>query len=291
MRDDATIEIGPWTVGRVGLGGARWSITDPADDLAAESILQRAIEDGVQYIDTARAYTRRGVESHNEALIARVLTRMGDPADVLVATKGGHFRDGDWYPVDASPLSLRADCERSLKALGREAIDLYYLHQPDPDVPLEESVGALAELRTAGKIRTVGLCNVTKEQVTVAEAITHIDAVQNRFSPYAAPDDDLLRLCEQTGAAFFGYSPLGGSRRPRPIDEVSAVASALAAEHADAVETVLLAWLLTTSPRVALITGARRPESLCSSLRATGVDLDATAIAGIGRDLAAGWAA
>lgn len=291
MRDEAAIDVGSWRVPRVGLGGARWSIADPEDDRAAESLLEHAIRSGVRYVDTARAYTRRGVEGHNEALIARVLSRMGDPAGVLVATKGGHFRDGDEYPVDASPRALRADCEWSLAALGREAIDLYYLHFPDPAVPFEESVGALAELRAEGRIRAVGLCNVTSAQVRAAQAITRIDAVQNRFSPYAAPDDDLLRLCEQTGAAFFAYSPLGGSRRPRPLAETSPVASRLAAERGETVETILLAWLLAASPRVAVITGARRPESLRSSLRAADVDLDAAAISAIRSDLAAGWAA
>ena len=106
----------------------------------------------MQYVDTARAYTRRGEEGHNEALIARVLERLGDPPDVLVATKGGHYRDVDAYRIDGSPEALRADCERSLRALRRESIDLYYLHHPDPLIPLDPILNSVPDMAARARL-------------------------------------------------------------------------------------------------------------------------------------------
>jgi len=289
MRDEASFRLGDRELLRIGIGGARWSILDPDDDGPAEATLTAALEAGVGYVDTARAYSTREVDAHNERLIARVLDRLGAWDDVLVGTKGGHYRDGDAYPVDAAPASLRRDCEASLRALGRDRIDLYYLHFPDPHIPLEDSVGALRELRDAGLVRWVGLCNVTAEQLDRAARVVDIAAVQNRLSPFQAPDRDVLERCAAAGTAFLGYSPLGGSRRPVPLPELSETATAFAERTAEPVETVLMAWLLAAGPQVGLITGARRPASLASSLRAASLRLDPALVDAIGAELARHW--
>jgi aryl-alcohol dehydrogenase-like predicted oxidoreductase len=290
MHDEMSFRLGDREPLRIGIGGARWSITDPVDDGPAEATLTMAIEAGVGYIDTARAYSTRDLEGHNERLIARVLDRLDAWDDVIVGTKGGHYRDGDSYPVDAAPASLRRDCEASLTALGRERIDLYYLHFPDPHVGREESVGMLRELRDEGLIRWIGLCNFTAEQLEQAARIVDITAVQNRFSPYRAPDRAILNYCERAGIAFLGYSPLGGSRRPVPLSELSEAATSFAERADESVESILMAWLLSAGRQVGLITGARRAVSLASSLHAASLRLDERLLAAISADLERHWA-
>ncbi|WP_181410622.1 aldo/keto reductase [Nocardioides humi] len=274
---------------RVGLGGARWSITDPEDDGPAERLLELAIEAGVTYLDTARAYTTRDGEAHNERLLRRVLDRIGAWDDVLVGTKGGHYRADDSFPIDASPASLRRDCERSLGALGRDRIDLYYLHFPDPQVPFAESVGALAELRSEGLVGEVGLCNVTTAQFREALGIVPVAAVQNRMSPYAPVDTPLLALAAERGASFFAYSPLGGTTPPVGADELSPAALDAARERGVTTQTVLLAWLLGHGDHVAVVTGARRPTTLRASLRAVDLGLTVAEHDAIAADLAERW--
>ncbi|WP_082561763.1 aldo/keto reductase [Microbacterium sp. Root61] len=281
MSPTLTMTIGDRHIGRVSLGGARWSITDPADDAPAEAILERALDAGVDLIDTARAYTTRDEESHNERLIARVLKRRGE-SRVLVATKGGHFRDGDDYPIDASPAALRRDCQRSLDALGREAHDLYYLHHPDPRVPFEDSVGTLAELRTAGLAVRIGLCNVTVDQLRSAREITRIDAIQNRHGVLAPADAGLLQECTDAGIAFFGYSPLAGVDLTEPGSTVLSAAALRGMQPT----SILLAWLLSAGENVGVLTGARRAATLDASLAAAAVQLDPTEIDAIGVELA-----
>lgn len=289
MLPPATVRLCGREVLRLGIGGARWSIDDPIEDGPAESILRHAINSGIQYIDTARAYTTRGSESHNELLIRRVLDQDERWDDVIVATKGGHFRDGDRYPVDASPTALTRDCERSLRALGRDSIDLYYLHYPDPQVPFEGSVRTLHGLRDAGLIGAIGLCNVTAEQLSAAVALTRVSAVQNRLSPYRPVDLELIELCRRLDIAYVGYSPLASGTGGAAPAELSAQATRAAAERRVAVETILLAWLLSLSPNVAVVTGARRPDTLASSVAATAVALTSDERDGIFDDLRTYW--
>jgi len=143
--------IGDRMVGPIGLGTAPLAFSSISFE-AAVATVRAAIAAGVTFIDTAPAYTRDGFESFAESAVAVALHGLGDRADVLVATKGGHRRAEGGFPVDASPVALRADCERSLRALGAEAIDLYQLHHVDPRVALIDSVGALRELQNEGKV-------------------------------------------------------------------------------------------------------------------------------------------
>ncbi|XBB66185.1 aldo/keto reductase [Nocardioides sp. WV_118_6] len=277
MTPRRTLAVAGREVLRVGLGGARWSITDPADDGPAERLLTQAIEAGVTYVDTARAYTTRGVEGHNERLVRRVLDRLGAGAgardEVLVATKGGHFRDGDRYLVDASPAALRADCRRSLGLLGRERIDLYYLHFPDPRVPLTDSAGALADLRREGLVGAVGLCNVTADQLREALDVVPVAAVQNPFSAAAPPAPELVALTAAHGIALLAASPLGGVRPAGAVERLSPAAGRAARARGVPVPTVLLAWLLGLGDHVGVVTGARRPATLAASVLAADLPL------------------
>lgn len=285
MLTSSTFHVADREILRVGIGGARWSIEDPEDDRAAERVLHLAVESGIQYVDTARAYTRRESESHNERLIRRVLDHGKAWDDVLVASKGGHFRAGDRYPIDASPAALVRDCERSLRALGRDRIDLYYLHHPDPLVPFEDSVGALAALRGRGLIGAIGLCNVDLDQLAVAASVTRIDAVQNRLSVFEPIDTALIAWCRSNEVAFFGYSPLGGGRRAIPSAASAPSAWTAAADRGLPVTSVLLAWLLSLAPNVGLVTGARRPQSLAASIAAASVALTERERDGVAREL------
>src|SRR3954467_11293161 len=194
-----TFELGDTEVRRMGYGAMRitgqgvWG--PPADHDEAIRVLKRAIELGVNLIDTADSY---GPET-SEELIAEALHPY--PDDLLIATKGGLVREGpggDW-PKDGRPEHLKAACEGSLKRLRLDHIDVYYLHRPDPDVPYEESVGALKELRDEGKIRHVAVSNVNLERLAIARGIVDVAVVQNQYSLTDRRARDVLRVCEQAG--------------------------------------------------------------------------------------------
>ncbi|MEU6353575.1 aldo/keto reductase [Streptomyces sp. NPDC047072] len=249
----------------IALGGAALSLRSDLLRETAVATIHAAIDGGVDLVDTARAYTTADEESHNERLIGEVLASRQDGSAVMVATKGGHFRAGpaEWKN-DARPASLRADVERSLRALRRETIDLYFLHWPDDDVPFAESVGALGELRTEGKIRAVGVSNVDPVLFAAARAVTSVDAVQNPYSAANGGDDTLLRECERQGIPFMAYSPLqgwdAGKTSPRLLD--------IAARRRVSPQRLLLAWMLHRSPALLPISGAGRPETATDSAAA-----------------------
>lgn len=260
----------------LGLGTAQLAFKDIS---AAQGIatVHAALDGGIRLVDTAQAYTRPGVESYAEALVRRALEQRRDRDDVLVATKGGHRRAGDGFPVDASPAALRADCETSLRNLGVDRIGLYQLHHVDPHVPLAESVGALRELRDAGKIADIGLSNVTVAQIELACAEAPIATVQNRLS--LAHRDELSTLvhCGRAGLRFLAYSPLGGWRE-RPDEPIAA---RVAERHGASVAQVWLAWLLAQGTHVTPLVGASRPGTIADSLRAAGVALDSQDLAAL----------
>lgn len=291
--------IGDAEVGAIALGGANWSLLE-VDREQVEATIDAALAAGVTLIDTAFVYTRAGVECHNERLIATTLASRGAQGDVLVATKGGHYRDGEEFPVDGRPETIARHCERSLAALGVEQIDLYQLHLPDPEVPFAESVGALADLVSAGKVRRVGLSNVTLAQLEEARGIVEIASVQNHLSPWsgqmifhpdrldgASPEGDVLATCEAAGIAFLAYAPFTGPfgsdgeslpRPPRPgID-------AVAAERGVSREQVILAWLLAQGDVVIPIVGASRPDSIRDAAAAAALRLTEDDLAGIAQN-------
>jgi aryl-alcohol dehydrogenase-like predicted oxidoreductase len=249
-------ELGPRPLG---LGTAGFAFGSATAEQAVATILAAA-ECGIRLIDTARAYTRAGEESTAEALVARA--RRARP-DLLVATKGGHWREGDGFPIDGRPDVLRRHCEDSVRILGVEAVDLYQLHHVDPAVPIEESAAALAELQRDGFVRYIGLSNVTIEQLDAASRVARIDAVQNRLSLAGPADTAVAAECARRGIAFLAYSPLGGTRAATP-----AAVARVAARHGVSPAQVLLAWLLAASDAIVPLVGATRVESVRDSASA-----------------------
>jgi aryl-alcohol dehydrogenase-like predicted oxidoreductase len=224
---------GDLIVQRIGFGAMR--IAAARDPDAVRALLRRALELGVNLIDTADSY---GPE-RSERLIAESLHPY--PRDLVIATKGGQVRDevGRAQP-DGRPEHLRAACEASLRRLRLERIDLYQLHNVDPNVPLEESLGALAELRAEGKIRHIGVSNVFGEHVTVALSAAPIVSIQNRYNLAERRADEVLRTCEDRDVAFIPWSPLGRGSLAQGHVALDRIARA----HAATRPQVALAWLL-----------------------------------------------
>jgi aryl-alcohol dehydrogenase-like predicted oxidoreductase len=242
----------------IGLGTAQFAFRDgTAEDSVAT--VHAALDAGVMLIDTALAYTRAGIESYAEQIVTRALRGLttGRP---LIATKGGHWRRGDSFPVDGRPDTLRAQCEASLRTLEADRIDLYQLHHVDPQVPLSDSVGALGQLRQEGKIAAIGLSNVTVAQLEEALAVAPIDTVQNRLS-YSDPGDLPTALaCAERDIAYLAYSPFGGPAGPIPHAVL-----AVARRRDVSAHRVLLAWLRQQSPNIVPLAGASRPASIRDS--------------------------
>ncbi|MFE4588324.1 aldo/keto reductase [Streptomyces laurentii] len=281
--------IGNTAVGAVGLGAMPLSIEHRPDERRALATVHAALDAGVTLIDTADSYHwHAGEEGHNELLIARALARYGgDTSRVLVATKGGRGRPGDGsWTVTGTPDHLKRAAEASARRLGVEAIGLYQLHKPDPDVPWADSVGALRELLDAGTIRAAGLSNVTTAQIREAHAIlgAGLVSVQNQYSPAVRESEPELRLSTELGLAFLPWSPLGGISRSS-LDGPSGATSAgtafhdLAAAHGVSPQQIALAWLLGRSPAVIPVPGASRPASITASAEATRVTLTAAELA------------
>jgi aryl-alcohol dehydrogenase-like predicted oxidoreductase len=214
--------------------------------------------------------------------VARALEGRRD--NVLVATKGGHTRRGPAWELDGRPEHLRAACEASLRRLRTDRIDLYQYHRPDPVVPFAESVGALRDLQEEGKIRFVGLSNVTVAQLEEALAIVGVDAVQNQLSlgytgPLAKAE---VEACTERGIAFLPWSPLGGIGSADSAGNVEGVRR-IAADHGVSPQQVALAWLLSLGPTVIPIPGASRPETILDSIGAADLRLVEDELAAIGR--------
>ena len=242
----------------IGLGTAQFAFRDGT---TAESVatVRAALDAGVTLIDAALAYTRPGIESYAEQVIARALRGVTRDRP-LVATKGGHWRDGDCFPVDGRPEVLRAHCEISLRTLGVDRIDLYQLHHVDPRVPLRDSVGALEVLRQEGKIAAIGLSNVTVAQLAQALAVAPVAAVQNQLS-YGSPDDLPTALaCGGRGITYLAYKAF--ARTPGTPPEA---ALTVARRRGVSVHRVLLAWLRAQSPHIIPLVGASRPASIRDS--------------------------
>jgi pyridoxine 4-dehydrogenase len=241
---------GDLTVNRLGFGAMRvtgegiWGW--PPDRGNALKVLKRAAELGVNLIDTADAY---GPET-SELLIAEALYPY--PKGLVIATKGGLTRPGpgEWVP-DGRPEHLKQAVDGSLKRLRLERIDLYQLHRIDPKVPLEESLGAIKEMKDAGKIRHVGLSNVEPEEIERARKIVPIVTVQNRYNIEDRKSENALSYCEKNGLGFLPWFPIGGTRGLKPENALNAAAKA----HGVSVFQVALAWLLERSPVMLPIPG------------------------------------
>jgi pyridoxine 4-dehydrogenase len=270
------ITVGDLTVNRLGFGAMRitgpgiWG--PPAEHDNAVGVLRRAVELGVEFIDTADAYG----PDVSEELIAEALHPY--PENVVVATKGGLLRDGpgQWRP-DGRPEHLRQALEGSLKRLGLDQVPVYQFHRPDPAVRFEDSVGTLAELRAEGKVRHVGLSNVSTGQLRQALDIVPIVSVQNRYNSTDRSSDAVLSLCEELGIAFIPWAPVGGHRPGKG----SALATVADRRGATPIQ-VALAWQLARSPQMLPIPGTSSPAHLEENVAAAGLRLTEDDLATLG---------
>ena len=269
--------LGVETVRGIGLGTAQFAFKDGSRSQSIATVVA-ALAAGVRLIDTALAYTRVGETSYAESIVRDALRDYGTRDDVVVATKGGHWREGDGFPIDGSERTLRANCEVSLRTLGVESLDLYQLHHVDPHTPLEESVATLDALRREGKIREIGLSNVSIAQLASARAITPIASVQNRLSFLRFEDLQTVRHCEEHGIRYLAYLPLDGpGAEPAPDDPRRALAEASGVS----VQLLTLAWLQQLSSAIIPLVGASRPETIRDSARSAEWRLAAEDVAAI----------
>jgi aryl-alcohol dehydrogenase-like predicted oxidoreductase len=262
-----TIDIGgDLTVNRLAYGAMRitgdgiWGA--PADPAVAVAVLRRAVELGVNFIDTADAY---GPEV-SENLIAEALNPY--PDDLVIATKGGLTRSGpNRWEADGRPEHLRTSCEASLARLKIDQIPLYQFHRPDPKVPLEDSLGEIVKMKDEGKIRHIGICNVTESELHRAQRVTPIVSVQNRYNVADRTSESLVDLCEQERLAFLPWAPI------LDIEKDGAVAE-IASAHNASPRQVVLAWLLARSPAILPIPGTGTVAHLEENIGAAGIKLD-----------------
>jgi aryl-alcohol dehydrogenase-like predicted oxidoreductase len=280
-----TRRLGGLQVSAIGLGEMPMSLAGRPDEAQSVRTIHAALDAGVTLIDTADAYCIDESEvGHGERLVARALTAWpGDRDRVLVATKGGHTREGgEWY-LDGRPEHLRQACEASLRALGVEAIGLYQFHRPDPKVPFAESVGAMAELKAAGKVRLVGLSNVSVDQIRQARQLVQVASVQNQFSPRFRRSEGELAFCAAEGIAFLPWSPLGGIGRGRDLGGRHRAFGEVAEAHGVSAQQVALAWQLAKAPAVIPIPGSSRPETITDSAAAASLRLSDDELARLDR--------
>lgn len=262
-----TISLGgELSVHRLGYGAMRitgagiWG--PPADRAQAIAVLRHAVELGINFIDTADSYG----PAVSEELIGEALAPYS--SGVVIATKGGWKRPGpDQWTHDASPEHLREAIEGSLKRLRLDRIDLYQLHVPDPVIPFNQSVGTLAELKEKGKIRLIGLSNVTREHIERARKIVPIVSVQNRYSFADREWENVLRYCEKNKIAFIPWFPLGAGKVAN--DVLTRIAEAYRVKPMQ----VALAWLLKRSPIMLPIPGTSSIEHLEENVDAASLKL------------------
>jgi pyridoxine 4-dehydrogenase len=270
---------GDLEVRRLGFGAMRitgdgiWGPPDDPDE--ARRVLRRVVELGVNLIDTADSY---GPEV-SENLIAEALHPY--PDGLVIATKGGLRRTGpgEW-PRDARPERLKECCEASLRRLRVDRIDLYQLHSPDRRVPLEDSMGALKELKDEGKIRHVGVSNVSTGELARARAVVDVVTVQNRFNLVARGSEEVLEACERDGLGFIPWDPLDTGDLARPGGRLEDLARA----HDATPGQLALAWLLARSPVMLPIPGTGSVEHLEENTAAQSIELSADEVERLGRE-------
>jgi aryl-alcohol dehydrogenase-like predicted oxidoreductase len=269
-----TLDLGgDLTVRRLGFGAMRitgegiWG--EPADHDEAIATLRRALELGVNFVDTADSYG----PFVSERLIAEALYPY--PDELVIATKGGMTRSGPGqWGLDGRPQHLRAACDESLQRLHLEQIPLYQFHRPDPNVPFDDSVGMLAELKDEGKVRHIGLSNVTEDQLDQALRLTPIVSVQNRYSPADRSSEAMVDRCESESLAFQPWGPVeqGAIARDAAVERV-------AKEHEATAHQVALAWLLARSPVMLPIPGTASVAHVEENMQATSLRLSPEEVA------------
>ena len=261
---------GDLRVTRLGFGAMRitgdgvWG--EPADRAEAVRVLRRAVELGINFIDTADSYGP-GV---SEEIIAEALHPY--PTGLVIATKGGYERPGpNQWVENGKPEHLRSACEGSLRRLRLERIDLYQLHRIDPKVPAEDQLGTLKDLQTQGKIKHIGLSEVSVRQIQHARTIVPIVSVQNRFSVADRGSEDVLEYCEKEKMGFIPWFPLAAGRVSGPESAISRIAARWRASPSQ----VALAWLLARSPVMLPIPGTSKVEHLEENVAAVELKIDA----------------
>jgi len=261
-----TITIGgDLTVNRLGFGAMRitgqgiWG--GPPDRERAQAALRRAVELDVNFIDTADSY---GPEV-SEMLIADTLYPY--PDDLVIATKGGLLRPGPGrWESDGRPQHLREACDGSLRRLKLDQIPLYQFHRPDPKVPFAESIGALVELKNQGKIRHIGLSNVSEAQLREAQRLTPVVSVQNRYNISDRSSESMVDLCDQETMAFLPWAPIQDAERMPPV-------LTAARHHGVSSRQIALAWLLTRSAQILPIPGSGSAQHVADNIAAGSVQL------------------
>lgn len=286
MNYNATLFSNTFTIGndllvnRIGYGAMR--LTGQPGNFgpypeweAGQQLLRRAVELGVNFIDTAAAYG----PGFNEELIAAALYPY--PENLVIATKRGIDKPApDSIQANGRPENLRRGCEASLQRLKLERIELYQLHRPDPKIPFAESVGMLATLQQEGKIRHVGLSNVTISILEVARQITAIASVQNRFNITERSEGAVLNYCTQHNIAFIPYGSLGAHplKRGAPLADAEGTLAEIGNRHGVKPNQIALSWLLHRYPNIILIPGTTTIEHLEANLAAAAIELTADEI-------------
>jgi pyridoxine 4-dehydrogenase len=256
-------------VTRLGFGAMRitgdgiWG--PPADRAESIRVLRRAVELGIDFIDTADSYG----PAVSEEIIAEALHPY--PANLVIATKGGFERTGpNRWVENGKPEHLRSACEGSLRRLRLERIDLYQLHRIDPKVPADDQLGTLKALQAEGKIKHIGLSEVSVSQIQRAQTIISIVSVQNRYSLADRGSEDVLKYCETEKMAFIPWFPLAAGKRSGESSPVQRVAEQLKATPSQ----VALAWLLSRSPVMLPIPGTSKVKHLEENVAAAALKFD-----------------
>jgi len=252
-----SLRLGDRSVHRLGLGTNRLTDTEPA-----RALLRRAVELGVNFIDTADIYQSNASES-------TLGQTFGNHApDVMIATKGGMVRSSEGRGADGHPDYLRRAVDASLRRLGTDRIELYQLHRVDPEVPIETSVGALRELQQEGKIRQIGLSNVTVDELERARRVATIVSVQNRYNLLERQQEDVLAYCERHSIVFIPWTPLARGN----LAAAGGLAE-MAARYGVTPHQLALRWLLRRSPVMLPIPGTQSQAHLEENLAAADIEL------------------
>ena len=272
------------SVHAVGFGAWPLSNVNRPSEAQALEVIARAVEAGVDLIDTADAYCLDEHDfGHNERLIRKALDAIGDRGEVTVATKVGSLRPGGAWTRCGRPEHIRKACEGSLERLGVETITLYQLHAPDENVPIEDSVGAMRDLQEAGKVAHLGMSNFDLDQLERAQREARIESLQNQCNPWTRGDVDsgLVERCREMGVTYIAWYPVGGEIGHRACAS-HPVLRELAAKYEASPYQLLLAWLLGLGDHVLPIPGATRVASIQDSARAADLEVEPADLEAIG---------